>query len=161
MQRLLQTFADGTTVSFGRGAFDDWCVYLHRPGERPHAPRDERYFARLQHLGDAHGLQTIYADFVAVYDRTTAEVDATVLNLILKLTPKYGPDALEMAVWLTVIYAGMVAEENKEKAVLKKRIKRLGMHQTLLEGLPPAEAASFSRGKKWPELARLCRSKGF
>ena len=161
MQRLLQTFPDGSTVSFGRGAFDDWCVYLHRPGERPHAPRDERYFARLQRLGETHGHPTLYADFVAVYDRTTGEVDAAVLDLILKLSPKYGVDALEIAIWLTVIYAGMVAEENKEKAVLKKRIKRLGMHQTLLEGLPPAEAARFSRGKKWPELARICRSKGF
>lgn len=161
MIRLLQTFADGTTVSFGRGAFDDWCMYLHRPGEQPHAPRDERYFARLQRLGEQHGYRAIYADFVAVYDRTTAEVDDTVLDLILQLTPKYGPDAHEMAVWLTVLYAGMVAEENKEKAVLKKRIKRLGMHQTLVEGRPPGEAATFSRGKKWPELARLCRAKGF
>lgn len=161
VRRLIQTFPDGTTVSFGPGSFDEWCVYLHRPGGRPHAPRDESYFARLQHLGNRHGHQTLYDDFVAVYDRTTAEVDAAVLGLIASLTAKYGPDALELAIWFTVIYAGMVAEENKAKAVLKKRIKRLGMHQALVERLVPAEAATFSRGKKWPELARLCRSKGF
>ncbi len=42
-----------------------------------------------------------------------------------------------MEIWFNVLYAGMVAEENKENAVLKKRIKRLGMHQVLIDGLEP------------------------
>ena len=73
----------------------------------------------------------------------------------------YGSDAFEVKKWFTVIYAGMIAEENKAKAILKKRIKRLGMYQTLVEQMPAAEAAIFSKGKKWRELDNICRQLGF
>ena len=60
-----------------------------------------------------------------------------------------------------MIYLGMVAEENKAGAVLKKRIKRLGMYQILFDNMSAYEAANFSRGKKVAELDPLCSSKGF
>ena len=41
----------------------------------------------------------------------------------------------------------MVAEENKRKAVLKKRIKRLAVHQMLLERMPVAEVVVWSKGR--------------
>jgi hypothetical protein len=66
-----------------------------------------------------------------------------------------------MEIWFNVLYAGMVAEENKEHALLKKRIKRLGMHQVLLENMEPEKAALFSKGKKWTELDKLMKEKGF
>jgi hypothetical protein len=55
----------------------------------------------------------------------------------------------------------MIAEENKENAILGKRIKRLGMHQVLIENMKPEEAAVFSKGKKWKELHRLMKKRGF
>ena len=55
----------------------------------------------------------------------------------------------------------MIAEENKSKAILKKRIKRLGMYQTLIQQLPAMEAAVFSKGKKWQVLDKICRELGF
>jgi hypothetical protein len=70
-------------------------------------------------------------------------------------------DRLLIEKWFTVIYAGMVAEENKKFAVLKKRIKRLGMYQMLVENQDPKIAANFSKGKKWPELDLIMKSKGF
>lgn len=48
-----------------------------------------------------------------------------------------------MEIWLNVLYAGMIAEENKENAVLGKRIKRLGMHQVLPDEMPPETASVF------------------
>jgi hypothetical protein len=103
----------------------------------------------------------IYDDFVVIYERTTANLDKQVLEDITELSRKYGANAVETDVWLTVIYAGMIAEENKRGAVLKKCIKRLGMHQLLVENQTPAFSASFSRGKKVSELLPLIRSKGF
>ena len=70
-------------------------------------------------------------------------------------------DAEEIDIWFTVIYGGMVAEENKEFAVLKKRIKRLGMHQILIERKDAEYAANFSKGKKWKELDELMKKRGF
>jgi hypothetical protein len=81
--------------------------------------------------------------------------------LITVLSRFYNADAAEMELWMNVIYAGMIAEENKENAILKKRIKRLGMHQVLIDGMKPEEAAVFSKGKKWKELDEIMRSKGF
>lgn len=60
----------------------------------------------------------------------------------------YQKDALEFDIWFSVIYLGMVAEEKKQNAVLKKRIKRLGMYQILFEKLSAEDAAFFSKGKK-------------
>jgi hypothetical protein len=68
---------------------------------------------------------------------------------------------LEQEEVYVTLYMGMVAEEAKTGTRLGKRIKRLGVHQVLLERLEPEMAANFSRGKPWYELAYLCQSKGF
>lgn len=115
----------------------------------------------LKDLASTHGSEKIYSDFVQVYDLTTSTIDSSVLNLISSISLSYGDDSEEIDIWFTVLYAGMIAEENKKYAKLKKRIKRLGMHQVLIEGQLPEYAAGFSRGKKWTELDALMQTKGF
>ena len=159
--KLIQTFADGSVLTFDDGAFDSWCVYLQRPHQPKHAPRDIQYFTRLQQLGNIHGHQKIYNDFVTFYTPASTQIDQKVLNLIRQLSSSYNTDVLEIEILFTIIYAGMIAEENKQNAILKKRIKRLGMYQTLIDRLSPDTAANFSRGKKWKELDQICRTKGF
>ena len=44
---------------------------------------------------------------------------------------------------------GMITEENKRNTRLGKRIKRLGMHQVLIEEIQPAIAVNFSRVMGW------------
>jgi hypothetical protein len=41
----------------------------------------------------------------------------------------------------------MVAEKNKDKAIFKKYIKRLFVHQVLIEKIPAEIAANYSRRK--------------
>jgi len=161
MSRLIKNVRSRNVVEFDNGSFDNWCVYLTRPGQKRYAPRDTEYFSKLRQLGNIYGHQKIYNDFVIYYTRTNRNIDADVLDLITQLTEPYGNDAEEMDIWFSVIYAGMVAEENKANAILKKRIKRLGMHQVLIEGLDANYAANFSRGKKWKELDLLMKQKGF
>jgi hypothetical protein len=62
---------------------------------------------------------------------------------------------------MTFLYAGMVAEENKEGAILRKRIKRLGVHQLLIEERQAIYAENFSRSKPWREIAVECDVRGF
>ena len=62
---------------------------------------------------------------------------------------------------MAVLYSGMIAEENKNKAILKKRVKHLGMYQVLILGIPAKEAAKFSYGKSWRELDSIMREYGF
>jgi len=128
----------------------------------PFAPRDFEYFATLKQLASKHTAARLYQDFVTVYDATGCQVRTDTLALIDKIAAAYGGDAATVEYTLTVIYAGMVAEQNKAYAVLGKRMKRLGVYQVLMLGMAPNEAANFSKGKKARQvLAPLCHSYGF
>ncbi len=161
MPGKINQFSHGGFVEFDKGSFDDWCVYVTRANGERFAPTDLHYFSRLKILAKKHKARMIYDDFVVIFNRTTPEVDKNVLELITVLSRQYGEDSLEMEIWFNVLYAGMIAEENKEKAVLKKRIKRLGIHQVLIENMAPEEAAVYSKGKKWRELDKLMKQYGF
>ncbi len=161
MPRLIKQFKDGSVLEYDSGSFDDWCVFLTRPNIKRYAPRDTQYFERFSQLGKTHGANQIYSDFCSMYEITSKSITPEGLDLIERVTAHYGGDALEMQILFTVVYAGMVAEENKAFTKLGKRVKRLGMHQVLCEGMPPHSAANFSRGKPWRELAAMCEERGF
>ena len=161
MPQKLNTLSNGGYIEFDSGCFDDWCVFVNLPEKQRFAPTDVQYFSRLKKLSEKFGPQKIYDDFVVIYNRTTKNVDTKVFELISVLSRFYESDSAEIELWLNVIYAGMIAEENKENAILKKRIKRLGIHQVLIDNLSPEKAAVFSKGKKWKELDEIMRSKGF
>jgi hypothetical protein len=160
MGRLIQKFKDTSFIEFDQGEFDAWCVYLVRGGRR-HSPRDSDYFAELRNFARAYSDRRLYADFVKVYDHTGKSVQPSTLNLIEKLASVYALDALEIEILYVTLYAGMIAEENRAHTKLGKRVKRLGVHQVLIENLPPIKAAFFSREMKWPEIDRECTKRGF
>jgi hypothetical protein len=160
MSKLIKKI-NNNIIEFDKGSFDSWCVFLTQPTLEKYAPKDIEYFTALKKLGYIHGHQQIYNDFVSYYNLTNKKIDTNVTNYISQIASKYGEDAEEIDIWFTVIYAGMVAEENKKFAILKKRIKRLGMHQLLIDAFKPEEAANFSRGKKWRELDTIMKKRNF
>lgn len=161
MPQKLNQFSNGGFIEFDNGNFDEWCVYVTKPNGERFAPSDVQYFSRLKKLGLKYGHRKIYDDFVVIFNRTSPKTDPDIFSLISLLSRFYSSDALEMEIWFNVLYAGMIAEENKVNAILKKRMKRLGMHQLLIEGAEPEIAAFFSKGKKWEELDQLMRDRGF
>lgn len=161
MGRFGFEFDDGHRLEYDRGNFDDWCVWLTCPDGSRRAPRDVDCFERLAAYARRHGAARLYADLAAIYARTTRNPEPSMADFIGQLCAKYGADARELSLLFSVIYMGMVAEENKENAPLGKRIKRLGLHQFLVEGFAPQKAADFSRGRSWRELAVLCEVRGF
>lgn len=162
MRRLIKTLSTGAEVYYDNGQFDEWCVYVDDHKNAAFAPRDIQYFTTLQQLAAKHTAARLYQDFVAVYDATDRQVRPPTLALIDEISARYGTDSATVEYTLTVIYAGMVAEQNKAYAVLGKRVKRLGVYQVLMLGMPPSEAANFSKGKKARQvLAPLCQSYGF
>jgi hypothetical protein len=161
MPQKINDFSNGGFIEFDSGCFDGWCVFVTTPANNRFAPTDVQYFTRLKELSEKFGPRKIYDDFVVIYNRTNKSVDLKVFELISVLSRFYESDSAEMELWLNVIYAGMIAEENKENAILKKRIKRLGLHQVLIDGMPPEKAAVFSKGKKWKELDEIMKQKGF
>lgn len=161
MPQIIADIGGACRIEFDTGSFDSWCVYLTKTGNRRYAPRDLEYFMFLKQLAEEFGEQKIYSDFKKIYHKTTSWVTLSTLQLIQSIAANYGAFSLDYEIWLTVIYAGMVAEENKGKAVLKKRVKRLGIHQLLVEGFSPSEAANFSKGKSWQELDKIMWERGF
>jgi len=156
----MKKFADGSAIEFGRGKFDDWCVYVTRPGVTRYAPRDTDYFAKLVKMHHLH--PRLYDDFLAVYTVTTKIVTSEVLADITARSLNYPPTLqVEVDLLLTILYAAMTAEEMRAGTRLGKRIKRLGIHQILIESMPVADAANFSRGMPWQEIDALCRERGF
>lgn len=148
-------------VSFDRGRFDNWCVYISKADVFRYAPSDEEYFRFFKRMAVKFGADKVYNDFLAIYNVTTALYNPDVITLIKKIAGTYESDAEAAELWFSVIYGGMVAEENKSGMVLKKRIKRLGMYQVLIENYEPSIAAKFSFGKNWKALNNLMKDRGF
>lgn len=161
MSTLIKIINSRIRIEFDTGSFDNWCVYLAKPGMARYAPTDIEYFNWLKQQSLNFGAAKIYNDFISFYEFTGKEIDLVLLDKITTLSNDYGSVSEEADTWFTIIYAGMIAEENKMNAILKKRIKRLGMHQLLLENYKPEEAANFSKNKKWKELDILMKQKGF
>lgn len=161
MAQLIKTFSDGSTLEYDKGSFDDWCVYLTRPNVVRYAPRDNQYFERLSNYASKYGKDKVYNDFVSIYDITTRELQKSVLDRIEQISTSYGDYCIDVAIDFTIIYMGMIAEENKKFTKLGKRVKRLGVFQVLQEGMSSSQAANFSRGMGWRDIDTLCRERGF
>lgn len=160
---IITKLEDGTIIERDKGSFDDHCVYVTKPDERRFAPRDVDYFQFFIEKAEKYTAEKIYSDYIRIYDKTDAMIKMDVIEEIKNdVLIDYEPyDRTEFALWYIVIYLGMVAEENKRNAILKKRIKRLGMYQILFSNISARDAANFSRGRHVHELDRLCREKGF
>jgi len=161
MGTIIKRFSDGSFLEYDRGSFDDWCVYYtNSPGLR-RPPRDTDYFGQLRNLADAYGVDKVYGDYVAVYERTGKEVSVDALNFISNIASSYGPAQLEVDVMYSVLYMAMIADERKKYTRLGKRIKRLGIYKLLIEGQSVVESANFMRGMGWRDIAQMCEERSF
>lgn len=157
---LIKTFDNGNIIEIGKGAFDGWCVYLTN-SKGKHAPRDKDYFRVLKGFGTVFGRDIVYKDFLDIYNRVNNEISTDTLVFITDLSKNYGEYSTKFDIIFTILYLGMVAEENKANTKLGKRIKRLGVHQVLIEKVDYEIAANFSRGLRASEIDSLCKIRGF
>lgn len=162
MIRLVKNLINGRSITFDKGKFDEWCVYVVEANGFRKAPFDETYFSDLYRISQRYEANKVYNDFVQIYNLTSQHIDESVLHLIDLIVKTYkDDDQILIEQWMTVLYAGMIAEENKNRAILKKRVKHLGMYQVLILRMPAKEAAKFSYGKSWRELDAIMRGYGF
>ena len=154
--KIVKKFKDGSEIGFGKGRFDDFCVYLDN---KP--PLDVHYFTRLFELKEIYGGSNIYNDFVYIYDLVTKKLESAVLENITHISQKYKDDITRVDKIFTILYMAMIAEENKANTKLGKKIKRLGVHQILIENITPNISANYSKGMKWREIEKECMERGF
>jgi len=151
--RLIKNLRNNRMVVFDQGKFDEWCVYIVEANGMKKAPFDVDYFTDLKQLNTLYDNDKVYQDFLKVYHPTDKTISLDILKLIDDIVMTYQCEhQVTIEQWFTVIYAGMIAEENKQFAILKKRVKHLGIHQTLIQDFNPTDAALYSYGRKWREL---------
>lgn len=146
MPTLIKAFSDNSILEYDEGSFDSWCVYCKPLNLPRYAPKDVDYFSVLARMGLKHGCENVYNDFTAIFERTTKTLDPSLLNDITQSSIRYAHDDLVMNKLFSILYAGMVAEENKANTKLGKKVKRLGVHQVLIDRMKPEDAAAFSKG---------------
>ena len=144
-------------VMFDNGAFDGYCVYVADDYNK-RAPRDYEYFRFFLELANLYGNDKVYNDFLTIYYSTDKTINQDVRDVIDNIVSTYGEDVRdEVEENLAVIWGGMIAEENKDKTFLGKRVKHLGMYQVLMGILSPEDAAEFSKGKPWIGLDAIMK----
>ena len=154
-------FNDGRRIGFLSGKFDNWQVNVIDSRGVKYAPLDIDYFNELILLSDLIGVEETYKIFTDLYEKTDKNVDSAVLQFISDVASELISLKFDAEMLLTTLYYTMVAEENRKNTKLGKRIKRLGVHQILKEGLSIRRAANYSRGMQWREIDSLCRERGF
>lgn len=161
MREKVINFKNGVSLEFASGSFDDWCVYLTDAEGKRSAPKDEDYFTALKLFSNKYGAEKIYKDFVSFYDVTSKDLDNEVFTIINKLASFYGDDCIDLEIIFSILYMGMIAEENKKNTRLGKRIKRLGLYTLLVEDETIFKSANFMRGMTWRTIDALCKERGF
>ena len=159
--RPIRTFSNGQSLEFDTGGFDEWCTYIRNPDGTRKPPRDFDYFTDIVNLGKIYGFQRIFLEIKKIYILTGKEIDERVLKYISLVSEEYANESLNVEILFSILYAAFIAEENRAKTKLGKRIKLLGIHQILMEEMSPEIAANFSRGMSWQNISKLCEERGF
>jgi hypothetical protein len=161
MQRIIKRIKVNHKVIFDWGIFDDFCVYVVDKYNMRRAPKDVEYFEFFRDLAKSMGNEKVYDDFLMIYKMTSKEIKQEVRDKIEEIAKTYPENVcFEVEKNFTVIWGGMIAEENKENTRLGKRIKHLGMYQVLIEGMDVKEAANFSKNQTAENLNSIMKEKG-
>lgn len=161
MSDRITVFSDGSYLKYNRENAEDRCIYLSRPDGTQYAPGYDENLEQLTKYTSKYGKDIIYNDFVSVYNMTSKQIIPSTLEYIKQLTLKYREDALEIAILFTILYLDMVAEESKEQSKLGKRMKRLGVYQTIYDNIAPEETLRYATEESWQEIDKICKDKGF
>ena len=141
IKNVVKTFSDKSKIGYDQGSFDGWCIYTETVDGSRKPPTDVEYFSRLETYGEKYGTDKVYNDLLEIFNFTGTEVKESQLSRITEISREYGDDMLDVDKDYTTIYLGMIAENRKDRTVLGKNIKILGIYQTLFErDLPETNA---------------------
>ena len=155
-------FVDGSSLAYEKGKFDNWCVIYYTSNGINIALLDRDYFFELYELADKYDRNTIYDDFVKLYNSTTNVFDNNIKDTIEEIVKHYNcKDQLKVEKLFSVLYMTMVSEENRNNTKLGKRIKHLGVYELLCQNKSVEYATTFMIGKNWMEIDALCKERGF
>lgn len=157
------TLGHHVSIYFSEGGFDNYCVYIN---ETPHtfryAMKDKEYFKWILLLSKKYGIVQVWDDFCSIYDIVSMDPDAKpdvdkAMSEVATVDMHYNEDTVK---WWLVFYMTMVAECKKRNAILKKRIKKLGVYNLFFDGYDISYVITYMRGMHWKELDKLMKERG-
>lgn len=149
---------NGFHLYFGKGDFDDYCVYVERKNKLYPWFRDETYFRWLKRLSKKYGKELVYNDFKYVYENVYVGVDKEVPNRIIREIDEHYPEQTQQ--WWGLFFMTMLAEEHKENTILGKRIKHLGVYNLLIDEYSIQYIVTYMRDMYWMDLDDLMYERG-
>jgi hypothetical protein len=155
-------FSNRQRIEFRQGKFDSWCVYVVHGSGSEKNPLDKELFQELITFGSICGNFRIYTEIIQVYTLSRKDIEREVLNKIVEISNRHEIKNIEsIKILYTKFYYAFVAEENRARTVLGKRVKMLGIYQIMLENFSPEDTANFSKGMTGKAIADLCTVRGF
>ena len=145
------TTKDKWDIFFAHGEFDRWCVFIQ------HVPLDKEYFNQLKILSNKYGRDEVYNDFLKIYNITDETLKRELgLKTAEAIDSHYEENTTPL--WI-ILYMTMIAEERKENAILKKRIKHLGVYNVLIDEYDIDYVVTYMKDKDWRELDKLMKER--
>ncbi len=155
-QRITQIFK-------AQGRDDKHCVYVQTKGDSTaYIYTDAGYFDSINKIAvNENKADELWDDFFEIFNLIDGTIKDEVVDRIYEMAHKYENDN-DFRLHYMQLYYTMDAEWHKgDSYPLKHRVKALGMHQFLKEGMSPREAANFSWGKNADYLDKLMKERGF
>jgi hypothetical protein len=152
--RKLRVFNDGSYVAADTGRIDDWRISIYDAGgSLIRTPTDAYCFDYFLGIGKN---QEVF-DAILKLAAQVGKDESIVTTIQL---PNFKGTVEEQRVFAAYV-AMLVAEENRILKVygreiptkLGKKVKIVGAYQVLVEGMSSNEAARWSVGRRWQEIA--------
>jgi len=160
--QLKVEFSNKQRIEFRQGKFDSWCIFVIAKDGSETIPLDIELFQELKKFGSMCENLRIYSEILQVYTLSGKNINRDVLGKIVEISIRHDEKNVEfIKILYTKFHYAFVAEENKARTVLGKRVKMLGIYQVLIENFSPDDAANFSKGMSGKAIVDLCTARGF
>lgn len=151
----------GLKIYYSKGRKDNWLVNYETVDGAVTHPIDKNYFRWTLELASQYGKDNVWDSFNSIYysvkkNRWMNEDRELCKRACIKEASKYDEPTLKL--WITY-YMTMLAEENMPRAILGKRIKRLGVYNILWDEYTLDYVCSYMRDMGWMELAELMKKR--
>ena len=151
---------DGYKMRFGWGNFDKYCVHVYDTVNRKKwFPLDEEYFQWIYDLSMVFGVDNVFDDFLLLYENVDVDSTNNDCYYLTKGLDLHYP-SIDTQHWWMIFYMTMYAECVKKGAILKKRIKLLGVYNILYDGYSIPYVVKYMRDMSWYELDDLMYERG-
>ena len=105
------------------------------------------------------GDKKVWDDFMKIANKTSYKFNGRVVSQVNNISISYD-NPLDVFKTYCILYMSMISEECKENTILGKRIKMLGVYNTVIDKYPIKYIVKYMRGKSVDYLKKLCVERG-